>query len=80
MTPNLIKIYLLTRKVDQADLCKRIEANQKITCKRDQLARTISGERRNQHIRDAMAAELNIPVDELFGDDFEAVTRQRGAA
>jgi len=69
LSPRELKHFLELLDYSNAELCEVIP------CKPPELSQTISGYRRNPHIRKRLAEITGQPEEKLFGPDFEAVVR-----
>ncbi|HKQ06639.1 MAG TPA: hypothetical protein VJ464_16010 [Blastocatellia bacterium] len=73
MTPDLVKIYLITQKITQTDIAKAINREP------NEVGRTLSGERRNEKIRAEIEDFLGVKVFDVEFDTIVAL-RKSGTA
>lgn len=75
MTPDLLKIYLeQIKKITQRDIAQKL--NEKgVACTQDQVSRTLTGERRNEHLRKHIEEVIEMP--NAFDAEFDVVTNLR---
>jgi transcriptional regulator with XRE-family HTH domain len=58
---SVVKAYLTLRNISQTELAKRLNTTS------SEISRVIAGKRKTQHIREAIAREIGLPVELLFG-------------